>query len=57
MCVRVCVCAQDHEADYDVRRCIELARAAGVLDAEAYLHERLGDTEAALELHLRDVTR
>ncbi|GFR42939.1 hypothetical protein Agub_g3815, partial [Astrephomene gubernaculifera] len=48
---------QHHDHEYDVRHCIQLCRTAGVLDAEAYLHERLGDLETALELHLADVER
>ncbi|GIL71113.1 hypothetical protein Vretifemale_1731, partial [Volvox reticuliferus] len=46
---------QHHE--YDVRHCIRLCGAAEVWDAEAYLHERLGEWETALVLHLRNVER
>ncbi|GLI64518.1 hypothetical protein VaNZ11_007787 [Volvox africanus] len=42
---------------YDVRYCIGLCGAVEVWDAEAYLHERLGEWEVALELHLRNVER
>ncbi len=47
---------QQHQ-EYDVRRCIEICRTAGVLDGEAYLHERLGEYDAAMRLHLKDITR
>jgi len=40
---------------YDVRAAIRHCAAAGVADAEAYLHERLGDLAAALKLYLREV--
>lgn len=45
---------QAHE-HYDVRAAIKHCRAYGVADAEAYLHERLGELEAALKLYLADV--
>jgi hypothetical protein len=41
---------------YDVRAAITHCAAAGVADAEAYLHERLGDLTAALRLYSREVT-
>lgn len=47
---------QQHQ-EYDVRRCIQICRTAGVLDGEAYLHERLGEYDAAMRLHLKDITR
>jgi hypothetical protein len=42
---------------YDVHRCISYCRAARVVDAEAYLHERLGDLEAAGKLYISLVQR
>ena len=42
---------------YDVRRCISRCRAAGVVDAEAFLHERLGDLDEAGRLYLSEVQR
>ena len=42
---------------YDVRRCISRCRAAGVVDAEAFLHERLGDLDEAGRLYLAEVQR
>ena len=40
---------------YDVRAAIAACAGAGATDAEAFLHERLGDLEAALRLHLREL--
>ncbi|GAX83579.1 hypothetical protein CEUSTIGMA_g11004.t1 [Chlamydomonas eustigma] len=42
---------------YDVQRCISYCRAAHVVDAEAYLHERLGDLDAAGKLYIALVQR
>lgn len=42
---------------YDVRRCIAFCREAGVVDAEAYLHERLGELGEAGRLYLAEVQR
>ena len=42
---------------YDVRRCIVFCREAGVVDAEAFLHERLGELEEAGRLYLAEVQR
>ena len=42
---------------YDVRRCIAHCRAAGVVDAEAFLHERLGELDEAGRLYLSEVQR
>ena len=42
---------------YDVRRCIVFCREAGVVDAEAFLHERLGELEEAGRLYLTEVHR
>ena len=38
-------------------RCISFCRKAGVVDAEAFLHERLGDFEEAGKLYLAEVVR
>jgi hypothetical protein len=40
---------------YDVRAALRHAAAAGAADAEAYLHERLGDVAAALRLYLKQL--
>lgn len=45
---------QGHEV-FDVRAAIQHCRQHGVTNAEAFLHERLGDMEAAVQLHLRAV--
>ena len=51
------MCHQEHAGDYDARHCLALVAAAGVTEAESFLHERLGDAAAALALHVRDVER
>lgn len=40
---------------YSLDKCLSLCSKNNIIDASAYLHERLGDTKAALELYLNIV--